>query len=187
MSETVVRRDVRGPAWASALGAAAFVFGALMMAAQGNELLAQAVLAPGSAAVRNVPVECRKDEAEQEGVSAAECELMVANVRAQIISRPPWFRPFQMALALIGTLAAFASILVGLALVDYRPWAPRAAAMSFALLAALDAAGFLGAVYTGPMLRALYLWNLFLWFSIHLCLTAGALTGRRMESGRVSC
>ena len=92
-----------------------------------------------------------------------------------------------MALALIGTLAAFASILVGLALVDFRGWAPRAAVMSFAFLAALDAAGFLGALYTGPMLRALYLWNLFLWFSIHLCLTAGALTGRRMESEHAAC
>jgi len=171
-----------GPRWAAALGGLAVVFGVLMTAAQGNEMLAQAVIEPGSAAVRGIPADCRKDEAEQEGVSPVECELMVAAVRAAIVSQPPWFRPFQSGLALIGTLAALASIFVGMALVDFRPWAPRAAVFSFGALAALDAVGFAAALYTGPLLRALYLWNLFLWFCIHLCLTTGAAAGRRAES-----
>jgi hypothetical protein len=157
----------------------AVLFGVLMAAAQGSELLAQAVIAPDSVAARNVPADCRKDEAEQEGVSVAECELMVANVKTMIASRPPWFRGVQMGLALAGTLAAFGSIVVGLALVEYRRWAPRAAVISFAVLLALDVAGFSAALYTGPLLRALYLWNIFLWFSIHLCLTVGAAAGRR--------
>jgi hypothetical protein len=86
-----------------------------------------------------------------------------------------------MGLALVSTVAALASVFVGLALVDYRPWAPAAAIASFGALALLDAAGFGAALYTGPLLRALYLWNLFLWFCIHLCLTAGAAAGRRAE------
>ena len=171
-----------GPRWAAALGGLAVVFGVLMTAAQGNEILAQAVIAPGSVAGRGIPADCRKDEAEQEGVSAAECELMVAAVRATIVSRPPWFRGFQTGLALAATLAAFGSIFVGLALVDFRPWAPRAAVLSFGALALLDALGFVGALYTGPLLRAVYLWNLFLWFCIHLCLTTGAAVGSRAES-----
>ena len=177
MTSTGVRRDARGPAWAAALGGLAVVFGVLMAAAQANEVLAQAVIAPGTAAARNIPADCREDEAAQEGVSTAECELMVANVRATIVSRPPWFRAVQTRLALTGVLAALASILAGLALVDFRPWAPRAAMVSFAVLAVLDVAGFAVALYTGPLLRAVYLWNVFLWFSIHLCLTAGAVAG----------
>lgn len=171
-----------GPRWAAALGGVAVVFGVLMTAAQGNEMLAQADIAPGSAAARGIPADCRKDEAEQEGVSTAECELMVAAVRATIVSRPPWFRGFQFGLALAAALAALVSIFVGMALVDFRTWAPRAAVLSFGLLAALDAVGFVAAVFTGPILRALYLWNLFLWFSIHLCLATGAAVGRRAES-----
>jgi hypothetical protein len=161
------------------LGIVAVLFGVLLAAAQGNELLTQKVIAPGTAAARDVPADCRADEAAQEGVSAAECELMVAQVRIVLASRPAWFRPFQMGRALAGLLAAFGSIVVGLGLVDDRRWAPSAAAATFGLLLALDVAGFTAALYTGPLLRALYLWNLFLWFAVHLCLTAGAVVGRR--------
>jgi hypothetical protein len=167
-----------GPAWTTCLGIIAVLFGALFTAAQGNELLIQKVIAPGTAAAQNVPVECRKDEAEEEGVSVAECELMVANVRIMIESRPEWFRGVQMGLALAGALVAFGSILVGVALVDDRRWASGAAVAMFATLLALDGAGFAAALYTGPLLRALYLWNILLWFSIHLCMTAGAVAGR---------
>jgi hypothetical protein len=163
------------------LGVVALLFGSLMTAAQGNELLLQTVIAPNTAADRNVPVECRPDEAAQEGVSVAECELMVANVKATIVSRPGWFRNFQRGLALVSTLVAFGSILVGLALADSRRWAPTAAVWTFGALLVLDAVGFTAALSTGPLLRALYLWNILLWFSIHLCLTAGALAGRHFE------
>jgi hypothetical protein len=173
--------QAKQPAWANCLGTIAVLFGILFTAAQGNELMIQAVIAPDSAAARNIPADCRKDEAEQERVSLAECELMVANVKIMIASRPSWFRGVQMGLALLGTLVAFGSILVGVALVDYRRWAPGAAVITFATLVALDGVGFMTAFYTGPLLRALYLWNILLWFSIHLCMTLGAVAGRRAE------
>ena len=176
-----IPHHAKGPAAATCLGIVAVLFGTLFTAAQGNELMVQAVIAPGTAAARNVPADCRKDEAEQEGVSVAECELMVANVKVMIASRPDWFRGAQMGLACLGTLVAFGSILIGVALVDYRQWAPGAAALTFAILVALDVAGFAAALYTGPLLRALYLWNMLLWFSIHLTMTIGAVVGRQAE------
>jgi len=174
-----IGRSLPGPAWAASLGVIAVLFGALMTAAQGHEFMVQATLAPGSAAARNVPVECREDEAAEEDISVAECELMIANVKVMLASRPPWFRPVQMGLALAGGLAALLSVIVGIALVDYRAWAPRAAVVAFSTLLLLDAAGFTAALYTGPLLRAVYLWNLVLWSAIHLCLAAAALAARQ--------
>jgi hypothetical protein len=174
-----IGRSLPGPAWAASLGVIAVLFGALLTAAQGQEFLVQATLAPDSAAARNVPVECRADEAAEEEVSVAECELMIANVKIMLASRPSWFRPFQMRLALTGAVVALLSVIVGIALVDYRAWAPRAAVVVFSTLLLLDAVGFTAALYTGPLLRALYLWNIVLWFTIHLCLAASALAGRR--------
>jgi hypothetical protein len=159
----------------------AVLFGALMAAAQANEFMVQLVIGANTAAAWNVPTDCREDEAAEEEVSVAECELMVANVRIMIASRPAWFRGFQMSLAIVSALAAFGSILAGIALVDYRPSAPAIAAATFSGLLALDVVGFTAALYIGPLLRAVYLWNILLWFSIHLCLTAGALAGRRLE------
>ena len=172
------------PAWTTCLGILAVLFGALFTALQGNEALVQAVIAPGTAADRNVPIECRQDEAEQEGVSVAECELMVANVRLRLASQPHWLRGVQMGLALAGALVAFGSILVGVALVDGRSWASRAAVVTFAVLLSLDGAGFATAAYTGPLLRAVYLPNILFWCSIHLCLTAGAVVGRQASLAR---
>ncbi len=173
-----------GPAWTTCLGIIAVLFGALFAAVQGNEALIQTVIAPGTAADRNVPIECRPDEAEQEDVSVAECELMVANVRLRLASQPPWFRGVQMGLALAGALVAFGSILVGVALVDARAWAPGAAVATFAVLLAIDVVGFAIASYTGPLLRAVYLSNILFWCSIHLCLTAGAIVGRQASLAR---
>jgi hypothetical protein len=179
MTGESANRYTTGPAWTTCLGIIAVLFGTLYTAVQGNELLLQAVIAPGTAAVQNVPIECRKDEAEQEGVSVAECELMVANVRIMIESRPGWFRGVQMGLALTGALVAFGSIFVGVALVDVRRWAPGLAVATFATLLVLDGAGLAAALYTGPLLRAIYLPSILLWISIHLCLTVGAAVGRQ--------
>ena len=142
--------------------------------------MAQTVIAPGTAADRHAAIECRPDEAAQEGVSTAECELMVASVQVMLASRPPWFRRAQTVLSLAGVLAAFASALAGLALVSGRRRAPAAALAAFGVLLALDGLGFTAAAFTGPLLRAVYLWNLVLWSSLHLCLTAGVLAGRRL-------
>jgi len=168
-----------GPAWATSLGIVAVLFGTLFTAAEANELMVQAVIAPGSSAAQGIPADCREDEAEEEEVSIAECELMVANVRIMLASRPPWFRSAQMGLTSAGALLAFLSILVGVALVDARGWAPSVAVITFGGLIALDAVSFVTGLYVGPLLRAVYLWNTLLWFSIHLCMTAGAVVGRQ--------
>ena len=78
------------------------------------------------------------------------------------------------------------SILAGVALVDYRAWAPSIAILTFAALLLIDGTQFVAALYTGPLLRALYLWNIVLWTTIHLCLLAGALAGRRFEQVQAS-
>ena len=171
---------------AAVLGALAILFGTFLMAAEANEFLAQTIIAPGTAAARNIPADCRPDEAEQEGVSPAECELMVANVRIMLASRPAWFRGTQQGLALLTVLAAFASVLAGLALVADRPGALRAATGAFAVLLALDVGSFTAAFYTGPLLRAIYLWNVLLWMFAHMCLLAGALAARQISAQPVA-
>lgn len=180
MTDEGVTRSSR-PFWATCLGVLAVLFGAILAAAQTNEWMVQKVIAPDSAAAQNIPADCREDEAEEEGVSVEECELMVANVRIMIASRPEWFRSAQTTLAAVGALVALWSILAGVALVDYRAWAPSIAILTFAALLAIDGTQFVAALYTGPLLRALYLWNIVVWTTIHLCLLAGALAGRRFE------
>jgi hypothetical protein len=170
-----------GPAWASWLGAVAIVFGIFLAADQGNELMKQIVIAPDSAAVQDKLLKCPEDELEEEGISMAECELMATNIKNMIVSRPDWFRAFQITLMTIGILVAAGSILVGVALVDYRQWAPTAAIVIFGGLLAIDLIGFMAAVNTGPLLRATYLWDILLWFIIHLMMLAGAFAGRSEE------
>ena len=167
-----------GSAGAQWLGVIAILFGVLAMASHGNEWLVQTVIAPDSAAAQGLESECPEDELAEEGVSADECRLMVDRVHIMIASRPDWFRPMQINLALAGTVVALASILVGLGLVDTRSWAAGAAVWSFGALLAIDIAQFIAAVNTGPLLRATYLWNLLLWFFIHLCMTVAAAAER---------
>ena len=174
--------NTSGPAWASWLGVVAVIFGILQTAAHGNEWMTQKVIAPGTAAVRGIPPRCPEDELVEEGISVTECELMAAKLKIMIASRPHWFRGFQMGLALIGTVVAFGSIFVGVALVQYRSWAPPAAMITFAALLTIDAIGFIAAINTGPLLRAVYLWNILIWFFIHLLMTAGAVAGHQSES-----
>jgi hypothetical protein len=170
-----------GPAWASWLGVVTIVFGILLVAVHGNELMKQIVIAPDSAAVQDKLVKCPEDELEEEGISMAECELMATNVKNMIVSRPDWFRAFQISLTAIGTLAAAGSVLIGIALANYRKWAPTAAMVIFGGLLAIDLAGFIAVVNTGPLLRAAYLWDILLWFIIHLMMLGGAIAGRTEE------
>ncbi len=175
--------DTPAPAWASWLGVVAVIFGILLTAAHGNEWLTQKVITPDSAAAQGIPPRCPEDELIEEGISVEECELLVAKVNMVIVSRPDWFRGFQLWLAAIGTAVAFWSVFAGVALVQYRDWAPRAALITFALLLAIDIIGFVAATNTGPLLRAAYLWDITVWFFIHLVMTAGAIAGSMRESG----
>lgn len=169
--------DIAG-AW---LGIIAIVFGVLLAASDANEWLIQAVISPDSVAARGIESECPEDQLEEEGLSAAECRLMVSQVRIMIVSRPEWFRAFQMGLAAVGAVAALISIFVGIALVDGRRWAPSGAVIVFGALLAIDLIQFMATVNTGPLLTAVYLWNILLWFFIHLCMTVAAVAGRSSE------
>jgi hypothetical protein len=51
--------------------------------------------------------------------------------------------------------------------------------MNFGALAALDVIGFVAVVNAGPLLRDFYLWQLLLWFLIHLMMTVAAVVGRQ--------
>ena len=68
MATAAMPRYITGPAWAAALGGIAVLFGTLMTAAQGNELMAQLVIAPGPAAARKLTVVMREDEGGEENV-----------------------------------------------------------------------------------------------------------------------
>jgi hypothetical protein len=162
----------------------AITFGVLLAAAQANELMKQIVIVRSTPDGNQIaPAECPEDELIEEGLSLAECEQLVHNVRNLLVSAPPWFPRFQAAVAAIGLVAALVSILIGTALVDYRSWAPAAATLTFGALATIDVIGFIGVLNTGPILRDLYLWNLLLWFSIHLVMTVGAVAGRAAGAG----
>lgn len=168
-----------GPAWENWLGIVAIVLGVLLAAAQGTELTRQFVIASSTPSDGRLPAaECPEDELIEEGLTRAECEQLVSNVRGFIVSAPPWFPRFQSVLAATGVVLAIVSIVVGAALVNREAWGAAAAVPAFAALALVDAAAFAGAVQTGPILRDLYLWNFLLWFVIHLMMTLGAAAGR---------
>ena len=155
------------------------VLGTFLAATQGNELMKQAVsVAPAIPADGVSAADCRPDELEEEGLSFAECKQMVANVQSLTVSGPAWFREVQIGLAGVGTIMALGSILVGVALVDDRSWAPTGAILSFAALTGIDVLGFIAAVNAGPIIRQLYLSNLLLWLLLHLMMTVAAVAGR---------
>ncbi len=146
------------------------LFGLLLLASHGNELLKQSVLTPGSSADLGVPAHCRADELEEEQLSLEECQLMVSNVRIILASSPLWFRSFQMALSSLGIVATLCSLVTAFGLMGGRGSQLRLMIVSVALLLLIDVAGFIAAVNTGPLLRAQYLWPLLLWICIHLCM-----------------
>ncbi|HEX6994669.1 MAG TPA: hypothetical protein VF339_11050 [Gammaproteobacteria bacterium] len=167
-----------GPAWQSWLGTVAVVLGVLLAAAHGTEWMKQRVIARATPVGAVFPAaECPEDELVEEGLSRAECEQLVSNVRNYVVSAPAWFSGFQSVLAATGTVLAVVSIGIGAALVDRRRWAPGAAVVVFAALAAVDAAGFVAALNTGPILRDVYLWDALVWFFLHFMLAIGAAAG----------
>jgi hypothetical protein len=84
-----------------------------------------------------------------------------------------------MTVSVVGMVLALLSVVIGVALVDYRPWAGAAAVSVFGALAVVDVVAFTGIVNTGPMIRQMYLWNILLWFFIHLAMATGAIVGRQ--------
>lgn len=152
------------------------LFAILLLAQQGNELLKQLVLIPGSAAELSIPANCRADELEEESLSLQECQLMVSNVQIVLASSPSWFRSFQLGHSTLSSLVAVMSFFAALTYFASPRRTARLLLLSFALLVLLDVFGFIAAMNTGPLLRAQYLWPLTLWFFIHLCLLIASLT-----------
>lgn len=164
--------------WVGWLGSVAVVLGIVLAATDGTELMKQAVsVEPAIPAEQVSAADCRADELKEEGFAFAECKQMVANIQSLTVSRPGWFRRLQIGLAGLGTILALGSILVGVALVDNRSWAPAGAILAFAALTGLDGVGFIAAVNGGPIIRQLYLGDILLWFLLHLMMTVAAVAG----------
>ena len=177
MNTTEQTNTVESPLWAGWLGIMAIVFGIMLTASHGNEVLTHIVYAPDTAAVHDLPIKCKPDELEEEGISLDECNLMGTNVKNVILSSPDWFRGFHITLSAIGTVIAILSVIVGIALVDYRKCIVKPAIGIFGVLLVIDVINFLAVVNTGPLLRAMYLQDTLLWAVIHLMLVAAALAG----------
>src|SRR5690606_22555788 len=141
--------NARGAAWESWLGVVAVVLGVLLAAASATEWTRQHVMSIAAPAHGELPAaECPEDELIEEGLSVAECEQLVSNIRSYLVSAPAWFPGLMTFLSAAGTILALASVVVGAALVHHRPWASAAAIPVFGGLAVIDAIGFLGVINT---------------------------------------
>lgn len=151
------------------------LFGLLALASHGNELLKQTVIVPGSTAELGTAADCRADELEEEQLSLDECQLMVANVRIILASSPEWFRSFQLLISGLGVAGAAFSAIAAFNLINRGTKSLNATMLSILFLLLLDIFGFIGAVNTGPLLRAQYLWPLVLWLAIHVTMLASVI------------
>lgn len=171
------------PNWASILGVVAIMLGVFLTAMHGTEAMKQSVMMLNMPVSGELPAaDCPLGELDEEGITLAQCEFLVDYVQGVASATPDWFPSAMMTLALIGALLAFASVLIGGALVNYTSWASTAALIVFAALAVVDLFQFALVVNTGPILRGLYLWNILLWFILHLMLLVGAMAGRRSQA-----
>src|SRR5690606_15708211 len=171
-----------GRAWRSWLGVVAVGRGVLRSAGHGGEWMKERVILNATPADGRFPAaECPEDGLIEEGLSVAECEQMVSNVRSYVVSAPAWFPRAQSWLAGVGTLLALLSIGVGVALVDRRTWAPAAAVAVFGALTLVDGAGFVAAGNSGPCPRDVFLWDVLLWFFVQPMMTVGGAGGRAAE------
>ncbi|WP_300497440.1 hypothetical protein [uncultured Methylophaga sp.] len=174
------------PNWASILGVVAIMLGVFLTAMHGTELMKQSVMTSNMPVSGVMPeADCPLGELDEEGVTLEQCEFLVDYVQGIAQSTPDWFPDTMMKLALVGTLLAFASVIIGGALVNYTPWSTTAAIAVFIGLAAVDLLQFAAVVMTGPLLRDMYLWSILLWFLLHLMLLVGAIAGRHTEAARI--
>lgn len=158
------------------IGLISVLFGLLLLASHGNELLKQLVVAPGSVAEQGVPADCREDELEEENLSLLECELLVSNVQIILASSPDWFRPAMLLFSTLGSLFAVFSIYLGMSVVAQSKLGSISLKACFGGLLAIDLLIFVAASNTGPLLRAQYLWPTLLWFFVHATLLAAVIT-----------
>jgi hypothetical protein len=171
------------PNWASILGVVAIMLGVFLTGLHGTEAMKQSVIATHMPANGEMPAaDCPEEELEEEGITIAECEYLVDNVEGFAMAMPDGFADKYMTLAVIGTLLAFASVVIGGALVNYTSWSSAAAVAVFAGLALIDILQFSSVVTAGPIIRDMYLSNILLWLILHSMLLVGALAGRHTEA-----
>ncbi len=174
------------PNWASILGVVAIMLGVFLTAMHGTELMKQSVMTSNMPVSGIMPeADCPLGELDEEGITLEQCEFLVDYVQGIAQSTPEWFPSTMMALSLAGALLAFASVIIGGALVNYTSWSSMAAIVVFIGLAAVDVLQFATVVNTGPILRNMYLSSILLWFLLHLMLLVGAIAGRHSEAARI--
>jgi cytochrome b561 len=166
----------------SRLGIAVILLGVLFAALEGNEWMRQGVMEAAAPPTLEMPAaDCPEDELEEEGLSAAECEQLVSDVRSYLASRPDWFFEVQTALACVGTLLAFLSIVAGAWLVNGRVGSAALGLFAFAALSAIDVGHFVAAQLAGPILRGIHLPPALLWFFVHLALSLACYAARQRD------
>lgn len=172
------RSSSPGPAWASALGVVAIVLGIFLTASNANEWMKLALIGEPAHTLESAPpIDCDPGELAEEGITVAQCHQMGVVIHNISMSSPEWYPGFMMTVAFVGTLVAAFSIFVGIALVNYRPWASTVALLTFAALTLIDLVSFLSVVSTGPIVREMYLWDVLLWFLLHIMMTVAAVAG----------
>jgi hypothetical protein len=166
------------PNWASILGVVAIMLGVFLTAMHGTELMKQSVMTSNMPASGEMPAaDCPLGELDEEGITLEQCEFLVDYVQGVAQATPEGFPE---------TILAFASVIIGGALVNYTSWSSTAAVVVFAGLAIVDLLQFATVVNAGPILRGMYLWSILLWFLLHLMLLVGALAGRHTEAARIN-
>lgn len=179
LADSEANTPTAAPQWASWIGVIAVVFGVYMAASQGVEVTKQyTVVMPRSAETRAPVLRCPPDELVEEGISEEDCMQMAAMVKAQLVSRPDWFRTFRLTAGSIGIVLALFTIFAGIALVDWHSWTRRVAIAVFGASTVLNVIDFVVVLNTPPLLRGLYLWNSVLWILIYAGLTVGAIAGQ---------
>lgn len=177
-----VHKGNEASVWSNWTGIIIVVLGVYLTAAHGNELMVHAVLDGEPAIVQNDYFQdCPREDLQRDGISQVMCTQATRNTDTILLSRPDWYRGLQMALMSAGTLLAFASIFAGVALIEHRTWSAIAAIVVLSGLLAVDLAGFLATINSGPLLGQLYLWHILLWFFIHAILLVAVLAGRDNE------
>ena len=186
MTAASAPRPGAGPAGMSALGIAAVLLGVLFTAYEANEWMRQLVVESATPASLELPAaECPADELEEEGLSLAECEQLVANIRSYIVSQPGWFAGTQAWLAALGVMLGAITIVSGALLANYGAWGAKLGAAAFAALVAVDIGHFVAAQQAGPILREIHLPVALLWFSIHLAFALACCASLRQERAAV--
>ena len=166
------------------IGVTSVLFGVLLLANHGNEILRQFVIAPGVA--DESAADCRADELEEENLSLRECQLMVSNVQIILASSPSWFRSVSICLYLLGFVSAFFSLVFGMRFVSSPNSAQSPLRASLVSLVFIDLLIFAVVSTTGPLLRSIYLWPNLLWLFIHLALLAAVLSYNSVTAQEVN-